>query len=218
MGNETDNVLRLAKSLSEIRTKLGSRQPKASDLYPFRPKIEWLLREKLVSGIHGIMHMARVLILQEVLTELLITEGMNLDRIALRWAAITHDVRRINDEIDESHGQRSAEWVKKNLRDVIPDSSLSKVVYINEWHAHSRKSTPKNLPELFVLKEADSLDRIRLGKQYFNPRYLHYPVSKFLILPAEVLYKESTYNIKQGTDLFTGVIEAAIKLGIIIGR
>lgn len=126
----------------------------------YQPKEEWFIKPK---GIHGVGHAKRVLILQEVLAQLLCKEGLKLNQEALRWSAITHDLGRLNDDDDPIHGKRSAEWVTQNLGDRIPTSSVSTVCYLNEWHCIADKWIPEMTSELAILKDADALDRVRLG-------------------------------------------------------
>ena len=66
-------------------------------LIKFEPQGAWLSH---VSEIHGIDHLARVFILQELICGLLEQQGKTVNREAVRWVAMAHDVGRLEDGLD----------------------------------------------------------------------------------------------------------------------
>lgn len=197
-----------------IKKALGGTLPSRSLLEQYRPQREWFLRPEKMDSIHGINHEARVLVWQELLARVLIQDGESLDQEALRWAAVTHDTRRVDDGVDFPHGERAAIWVEQALSETIPDGALETVVYVNRWHVPSDSSAPRMTPELAVFKDADGLDRVRLGD--LNPRYLRRERSRQLLLPlAEPLLDASEEKQAQGYGLFDCVLAAAVELGLV---
>jgi hypothetical protein len=162
-------------------------------LAQYSPKEEWFLRPK---GIHGTDHSLRVFILQEVLAQLLIKEGLKLNNEALRWAAITHDTQRKNDDFDPWHGERAAHWVKENLVSHIPQQSLEMVMYLNTWHNIDDKFIPDITIELAILKDADALDRVRMDD--LDPNLLRHEASRTLLVEvAQLVFMVSTQDPKE---------------------
>ncbi len=203
-------------AVQEVRRLLGKDTPPRSLFENFRPQETWYLRKKSMSGIHGVDHEARVLIWQEILSRLLIKEGVDLDQEALRWSAATHDTQRVNDDYDFQHGERAAKWVAENMSSLIPSPTIEKVVYINRWHVPSDSSAPKITLELAVFKDSDGLDRARLGD--LNPDLLRHQITRqLLITPAQELYQlSSKMHWERREKLFDCVMEAAVDLSLIL--
>lgn len=142
---------------------------------------------------------------------------MILDQNALRWAAVTHDIRRADDLFDPQHPQQAAQWALQNLRDGLSPTSIDKVAYINRRHSSRGKQVPEITPELAVLKDADALDRIRLGEEYFDPNHLHHEIAKkLLVKPAEALFRKTNERQGQNEPLFNYVIDCAAELGLVV--
>lgn len=174
----------------------------------FEPQTSWLAHE---SELHGVDHMARVFILQELICDSLKARGTEVNREVTRWAAITHDVGRVDDGIDLKHGERSAQWIRKNLHNRLSPEILDQVTYAVHWHVPTDSEAPVMTAELKVLKDADALDRVRLGDLDVN--YLRTSVSKELVGLVEKLYE--SYLSHQGEDAFHSVLKAATALGIV---
>ena len=208
----------MIEAVEALRSVLGENIPSRSLLERYRPQHEWFLRPETIGSIHGINHEARVLVWQELLARVLIKDGIALDQEALRWAAATHDTQRIDDGIDFPHGRRAAAWVQQQLRHTISVSSLETVVYLCSWHVPPDRSAPDMTPGLATFKDADGLDRVRLG--YFDPRFLRWDRSKQLLLPlAEALLEASEEKqAREGYGLFDCVIVAAVDLGLITAQ
>ena len=158
--------------------------------------------------------MARVLILQELIAGQLEQEGLKLDRDALRYAAMAHDVGRLDDGKDLEHGTRSAQWIKENLSNKMSPETLDIATYIVHWHVPSDSDAPVMTDELKVLKDADGLDRVRLGD--LDPNYLRTEPAKKLLKVAERLYDLSvTSENTDESNSFSAVLNAAERIGII---
>lgn len=174
----------------------------------FEPKSIWLSHE---SNVHGVDHMTRVFIFQEFICDKLEAQGVAVNREALRWASITHDVGRIDDGLDMDHGRRSAKWIKDNLSDQMSPEVLDTVTYIVHWHVPSDNEAPVMTTELKVLKDADALDRVRLGD--LDLRYLRTDTAKTLARVSTDLYQS---YINEDTDnTFDSVVKVAQGMGLI---
>lgn len=174
----------------------------------YEPKSSWLSHD---SEIHGVDHMARVFILQELICEKLENLGITVDREVTKWASMAHDVGRVDDGLDLEHGRRSAQWIKDHLSEKMSPELMDKVTYTVHWHVPSDNEAPVMTPELQVLKDADALDRVRLGD--LDPTYLRTEVSPGLIGVAEYLYQ--SYLENKTDDDFGSVVKAAESLGLI---
>ncbi len=136
---------------------LNERFPNESFFERYEPKPEWF--QMSPTGIHGIGHETRVLILAELLGRARQHKEI-IEPEILRWAAITHDTQRTNDGIDSQHGERAAIWVSNNFPHL---EQIDGIAYVNRWHVPDDQFAPKMTPELKVFKDADGLDRWRLG-------------------------------------------------------
>lgn len=174
----------------------------------YEPQSLWLSHD---SEIHGIDHMTRVFILQELICDKLEKNGTMVDRDVTRWAAITHDVGRVDDGLDLEHGRRSAGWIHKHLNEKMSPELMDKVTYTVHWHVPSDDQAPVMTTELQVLKDADALDRVRLGD--LDPTYLRTSVSAGLISLAERLYW--TYLEHKSKEDFKSVLLAAESLRLL---
>ncbi|MBK8820456.1 MAG: HD domain-containing protein [Saprospiraceae bacterium] len=147
-------------------------------------------------GIHGIEHAYRVLLLvreiaaQEKLSSKLMKQ--------LEFCAIFHDIGRINDEIDDLHGKRAIQLLIKNsfwglekydnqlVRFIIENhciyDSLSRMT-VGNYNLHN---TEESIYLLSIFKDADNLDRFRIGD--FDSKYLRNKSSYSLITTASQLF------------------------------
>lgn len=179
-------------------------------LYAYEPKAEWLTHD---SQLHGVDHMARVFILQELICDKLEAQGVRVYRDTTRWAAMAHDVGRVDDGVDLGHGRSSAEWIKENLADKMTPELLDAVTYIVHWHVPPDNEPPLMTTELKVLKDADALDRVRLGD--LNESYLRTIAAKELVDVAKQLYEASMQSDRYEAQPFEAVLAAAQQLGLV---
>lgn len=174
----------------------------------YEPQSLWLSHD---SEIHGIDHMTRVFILQELICDKLEKNGTMVDRDVTRWAAITHDVGRVDDGLDLEHGRRSADWIHKHLNEKMSPELMDKVTYTVHWHVPSDDQAPVMTTELQVLKDADALDRVRLGD--LDPTFLRTDVAPELIDIAQDLY--DSYLKHRSDDEFRSVVQASTAIGLV---
>lgn len=179
------------------------------DLGAFLPDPAWFRHAPF--GIHGVAHATRVLVWADRLAAM--TAGPGALRLAeLRWAAACHDVGRMDDGIDPEHGDRSAEWALSHLaaaRPAVAGVDLGFVAELCRWHQPSDRDAARMTAELMILKDADGLDRARLGD--LDPSRLRLGRSAGLVDAAERLYRATG----EGANV-TGaaVLAAAARLGI----
>ena len=139
------------------------------------------------SEIHTEEHCARVL-----LFALLIAEEMKLpqdDREALGAASVFHDSRRMEDGYDTGHGDGAAAY----YREYCEKGGLSfdqRVFDVMSFH--DRDDTLKDEILLYkIFKDADALDRFRLGPNGLDPRFLRTKEAKGLVSYAKKVWEES---------------------------
>lgn len=156
------------------------------------------------SDIHGQKHVARVMVHGFLLVDLL---GMPQHALPL-WACVyLHDLARLHDGVSREHG---ADAVTKNLPKLrsffisagINEDDFASIETAVTWHSLVQE-LPKDHPHwpiTALLKDADGLDRVRLGD--LDPRYLRYEVGKDLVNFAEALYRRTHLAIDPGNEYF----------------
>ncbi len=154
---------------------------------------------KFPSEIHGILHTQRVLLHLLILCDLL--KLSHNEKKILCTAAMYHDLGRVHDYEDLTHGVRSRKIYESNVE--YPSPVVS---FLIEYHSrpdedgfkeienNPRLSGDKELVILLynVFKDADALDRVRLGLRDLDLNYLRLPESKRLTKIARLLLE----NIK----------------------
>ena len=193
---------------------MASKIPRAL-LRTYRPQQAWLAHG---SELHGVDHLMRVFILQELICDKLEAAGQKIDRQVTRWASIVHDVGRVDDGLDLDHGWRSAAWVKEHLANDMSPEMMDAVTYCIHWHVPPDSEAPVMTPELQVLKDADSLDRVRFDG--LDPSYLRTAAARELIQTAtqlELLSREvlSYEAFSYEALTYEAVVAAAEQLGLI---
>jgi uncharacterized protein len=145
-------------------------------LKAYRPRRAWWARPKGAAGIHGLGHCIRVLLWADHIAKLLSADGVAVDLTVVRWAAACHDCRRHDEGLDLGHGLRAAAWFGKEaerLDSTLTPEQVKAVQHAVTWHVPPDTECPCWTPELKCLKDADGLDRVRLGD--FDPDYLRLP-------------------------------------------
>lgn len=215
----TTNTTRpLSHAVAALTQRLAGQLPARSLLARYRPPQTWFARPDHIGGIHGIGHEARVLIWQELLARLVLADGQRqaLDQEALRWAAVIHDTQRVEDGLDLLHGSRAATWVrrKRTVQKALTAPTLETLAYLCTWHVPPDSAAPTMTAELAVFKDADGLDRVRLGD--LNARYLRWEASRDLLLPlASPLFRGSLAREWAGGDPFESALDAGVDLGLL---
>jgi len=146
-------------------------------------------------SIHGVTHMKRVL-----MHCLSLAHQMNLDESDTRvlcLCALWHDIGRVHDEEDTTHGDLGFEKVQKNnlikqsgtldlrVSKVLSKDDIMCIEFVVRHHCRSDKAnehllttqTPDHLHERLdvlwkVFKDADALDRVRIRD--LDPHYLRF--------------------------------------------
>lgn len=154
------------------------------------------------SGIHGVGHVRRTLLLSLLMA--------GLDRLStsyvriLVYASVYHDIGRTHDGVDDYHGYASYQKVLEH--GLLNNHEANEVYAIKELierHAISDKKAfsfetldeAKRDEVQFLLryfKDADGLDRVRLGD--LNAKYLRTDTAKRLTLVAQQILEHSKSN------------------------
>jgi len=136
-----------------------------------------------------------------------IAEGLALEqwqREAIELAACWHDIGRTNDGSDYYHGAKSAGrvvglglHVDQRVDPLILETALFMVTHHCGDEGHARLASihladPTEAWTAFkVLKDADALDRVRLGSGDLDPSLLRFPESRARIDRAWEMYRAS---------------------------
>ncbi|KAF0179409.1 MAG: hypothetical protein FD164_2045 [Nitrospirae bacterium] len=147
------------------------------------------------SHLHGIAHTYRVMTHCLVLGA---ASGYHRESLIAFCGAFIHDMARQNDGRCEYHGQWAAErklhqHSKRFFSEGITDGEVSVIAEIVTGHSlpGDVQVEKKNIP-LAILKDADALDRIRLGEGNLKPEFLRLSQSGSFIGYAQALYCAAT--------------------------
>jgi len=144
------------------------------------------------SDLHGINHTYRVMYHCLELGEAtsLITQA----RLAF-MAAFIHDMARLHDGFCTSHGAWAAKRKLSQFRQLFKetgvcedDIDLISTAILNHSLLSELPGTNPAAEITALLKDADALDRIRLGEDNLRPEYLRFRESHSLIEPAKQLF------------------------------
>ena len=147
-------------------------------------------------GIHGMPHCARVLLLALAMGNEL---GLSHDELeALSAAAVFHDCYRMNDLYDKEHGLRGAEQYRAfcSHSALSYDERVFAIIACHNTDDTPGRETCRKISEgcetlYLIFKDADGLDRIRLGLDYLNTDMLRLPIAHRYLPLAERLLAES---------------------------
>jgi putative nucleotidyltransferase with HDIG domain len=169
---------------------------------------EWFVRR---SSLHGVLHTQRVHIHAQRLTREL--GWAERDARLVLLAALWHDIGRTHDGVDHRHGDKSVARARRlGLAKALAPEDAASVLFAIRFHClpdrraegevQSRPEGPgpdglppladpdRALRILWLLKDADALDRIRLGFwESADPRQLRYRETTKLIPFAAALYE-----------------------------
>ncbi|MFH1119463.1 MAG: hypothetical protein V1775_06535 [Bacteroidota bacterium] len=148
------------------------------------------------SLLHGIMHTYRVMI--HTLRLGLLTGYIHEARLAF-FAAYIHDMARKHDGYCTRHGADAANLKLPLYHDLFVrnETTLPELLIIGKACMMHSLSTelPLNDPDripVAILKDADALDRIRLGANDLDPAFLRLKESHACIPFSQQLYFHST--------------------------
>ncbi len=170
------------------------------------PRREWFTMQP-PSPLHGLGHSARVM----VWTTVLAGEGP-LFEPAL-WAAACHDLRREDDGADPEHGFRAGAWVRSRLQQMLrePPADLELIARACDWHVCPDRRSDWDHPTLWLLKDADGLDRVRLGD--LDRRFLRHEETRRRVGDAQRLF-DATARTQGPKEIW----QAAQRLGLPVGE
>lgn len=166
-----------------------------------------------LSRLHGILHTYRVMI--HVL-RLGLASGKTAEARLAFFAAYIHDMARTHDGYCTRHGADSANTKLPLYRDLFIENGagLSDLLIIGKTVTMHSLGTELNRddPDWFtiaLLKDADALDRIRLGEDDLNPAYLRLPETHACIGYARNLFYKTDSGVFPD---FTGMLNTADQL------
>lgn len=167
------------------------------------------------SLVHGQSHVARVMIHA---MRLVAATGFQEEAKRL-WAAVyLHDLARENDAMDEGHGRRAVQRLKRMpevralFRDLwLGDEDVRDVSYAVARHSQWQEPSPRHRAHRLaaLLKDADGLDRVRISD--LDPKYLRHPEARGMVSFAQRLFRES-YGLEEGETHFGQLWEIATAL------
>lgn len=160
------------------------------------------------SLLHGINHTYRVML---HVIELGKSAGLNCEIREAFCAAFIHDMARQHDGYCTQHGTWSAQQKLPFFRKMFLDAGISKQGIENIRLAVTNHSlydeidpTHPAYKTVALLKDADALDRIRIGENNLKPEFLRYPQSSGYIAFARSLFYASNQRIfRSFNDLIT---------------
>lgn len=141
------------------------------------------------SKIHASPHCERVLLYALILGEKIF--GDDEDALtALAHAAVFHDTRRQDDYLDTGHGARAAVYYRDFCHRNPDMKCYPEAEYLMRYHDLDDRvgrdaidkefgpDAPRVLKLYDIFKDADALDRWRLGHNGLDPKYLRTPQAK----------------------------------------
>ncbi len=165
-----------------------------------RPRWFWM---QPPSDLHGRGHTARVMLWAAVLTR-----GSEWFEPVV-WAAACHDLRREDDGNDPEHGFRAGAWVRAHLPRLFRGLSvdLELIARACDWHVCPDRLSRWDHPSLWLLKDADGLDRVRLGD--LDERFLRTDEARQRVADAQRLF-DATADMQGPKEIW----QTAQRLGI----
>lgn len=144
------------------------------------------------SELHGIEHTYRVMVLLHTLTNLLNLKDLTVPGLA---AAFIHDMAREHDGYCTQHGKWAAEkklpaFKSFFLKQGLDHALLDDIAIAVEYHSLAQELNARHPAYSLtaLLKDADALDRVRLGDANLDIRFLRFPESRELIGFSKALY------------------------------
>lgn len=147
------------------------------------------------SRLHGVMHTYRVMV--HTLRLGLLTGNIKEARNAF-FAAYIHDMSRKHDGYCTRHGADAANFKLPVYRDFFLENGATTEALLIIGKAVTLHSTGNELAEndpdwltVAMLKDADALDRIRLGNYDLDPSYLRLQETHPCIIFGKSLYHQT---------------------------
>lgn len=154
------------------------------------------------SILHGIKHTYRVMAHSLILGNLL---GATQERNIAFCGAFIHDMARRNDGFCTEHGRWAVENKVSEFKMLfyatgLNDQDISALCVAVQNHS-LHEELPADHPfylQTAILKDADALDRIRLGIENLDTRYLRFKISNKLVPFANDLFYSTDFINVQG--------------------
>jgi len=224
------------QAVEEVKGVVGGEVLIVEEMMGYSAKDEWFPHgpAKDHEGGHG----GRVFVLGMVLAKTLeagakrikdFDLGINIE--ALGWALGLHDIEaniKENGREYRDHGLAAAEWIEENWQEVgVSEEIVGLVMDICEWHISADKDIPgdKRTMELSIVRNADSLDRVRFenGRQAehaLDESFLTFEVAKAWLVPiARELFRLTELGEGKEYDSveegFKAVVKAGVEMGLI---
>lgn len=150
-------------------------------------------------SLHGIGHTYRVMTLAYELGNRL---SLIRERNLAFMAAFIHDMARKHDGFCTRHGKKAVETKLPVFKDLFlsngaTEKDIPEIAFAVHYHCKYFQPSRKHpyFLTLAILKDADALDRIRLGENNLDPRFLRFPESHHMIDYARDLYRRSGENL-----------------------
>jgi len=170
------------------------------------------------STLHGQAHVARVMVHA---FRLIAATGWT-DEAPRLWAAVyLHDLARTHDGVCYRHGRdavRKFETLPR-VRDLFTRGGVREDDYAAIRTAVVQHSLPTELTRAHphwrltsLLKDADGLDRVRLGDGDLDPRYLRNPEARTMTGFAALLFGRTDGVVPTGEDHFARLWPEALQL------
>lgn len=168
------------------------------------------------SYLHGQLHVVRVIIHGFALVSAL---GWRNEAPRVWAAAYLHDLARTHDGRCHRHGANAVSRLATmpETHALLQRGGLCEADAPALATAVTYHSLPQELPDRHphyrltaLLKDADALDRVRLGD--LNPSYLRLKPTRALIEFAQALHDETQWSLEPGPDLFVRMWPIAQKL------
>lgn len=165
------------------------------------------------STLHGQAHVSRVMIH----AARLVSATGQWQHAGRLWAAVfLHDIARTHDGVCHRHGADAAQRLRDEpaLQRRLAEAGLTEADYPAIEAAVTAHSAPKEVshsnphwPLIALLKDADGLDRVRLGD--LDPRYLRNAEARTMIEFAQALFERTDGVVATGEEHFREVCSAA---------
>ena len=170
------------------------------------------------SRLHGVLHSYRVMI--HALRLGLIT-GREKDARNAFFAAYIHDMARKHDGYCTKHGADAAhfklpDYAVKFIKNGATQDDLPVIGKAVSLHSTGLElpSNDINWHTVAILKDADALDRIRLGQHDLNPSFLRYKETHSCINFGERLYNAThNKNINSFNEMLIIALDESIETG-----
>lgn len=150
------------------------------------------------SFLHGTDHIYRVMVHTLIIG---INEDMKKEARVAFFAAYIHDLARKHDGKCITHGEESAKeklplFSEFFLRQGISTDELSSIATAVKFHSksHEIKKTHKDYIYTVILKDADALDRVRIGYDEPDEIFLRLQHTKKLVTFAFNFYNSTPHQ------------------------